>query len=222
MNTLSTRWAAIGSVIGLAGVVILTTLPSADDSALAAIAAASTSFLLGNALTFGGTALLGAGLLVIGHHCARHGHRASAAFSRIAGVGWLLHTALIAHNAVSYELALLPDRAAATDLETQIYAGPVFLGLLVPMLALSVVGTIGTGITLWRAGHAPIWAAASLVLAMISDFVAPEAVSGVPTFALLVAGFVGLRGIGSPGDDRAAHAGPGRSTEPALSGLDHG
>lgn len=222
MKTLSTRWAAIGSVIGLAGVLILTTLPSADDGTLAAIAAASTSFLLGNALTFVGTALIGAGLLVIGHHCARHGHRASAAFARIAGVGWLLHTALIAHNAVSYELALLPDRAAATDLETQIYAGPVFLGVLLPMLALSVVGTIGAGIALWRTGHAPIWAAASLVLAMISDFVAPEEVSGVPMFVLLLAGFVGLRGIGSPIDDRAAHSRPGRSTEPALSGLDHG
>jgi hypothetical protein len=223
MNTLSTRWAAIGSAVGLAGVLILTTLPSADDGTLAAIAAASTSFLLGNALTFLGSALIGAGLLVIGHHCTRHGHRASAALSRIAGVGWLLHTALIAHNAVSYELALLPDRTAATDLETQIFAGPVFLGLLLPMLALSVVGTIGTGIALWRAGHAPIWAAACLVLAMISDFVAPEAVSGVPTFVLLLAGFVGLRGIRSPVvDDRAAHARPGRSTEPALSGLDHG
>ena len=69
MNTLSTRWAAIGSVVGLAGVLILTTLPSADDGTLAAIAAASTSFLLGNSLTFLGTALIGAGLLVIGHHC---------------------------------------------------------------------------------------------------------------------------------------------------------
>jgi hypothetical protein len=222
MKTLSTRWTAIGSAVGLAGVLILTMLPSADDGTLAAIAAASTSFLIGNALTFVGTALIGAGLLVIGHHCARHGHRASAALSRIAGVGWLLHPALIAHNAVSYELALLPDRAAATELETHIFAGPVFLGLLLPMLALSVIGTVGAGIALWRAGHAPTWAAACLALAMISDFVAPEAVSGVPMFVLMLAGFVGLRGIGSATVDDAAHASPGGSTAPALSGLEHG
>lgn len=109
--------------------------------------------------------------------CADHGHRAAAALSAVAGAGWLLHTALIAHNAVSYELALLPDRAAAAALADRIYAGPVFLAILLPMLALSVVGTIGAAVALWRAGHARSWAAACLALAILSDFVAPERVS---------------------------------------------
>jgi len=109
---------------------------------------------------------------------------------------------------VSYELALMPDRAAAAALEEKIYAGPVFIGLLLPMLTLSVIGTIGAGVALWRAGHAPAWAAACLGLAIVSDFVAPERFPGVPMFALLMVGFLGLRVSGKrttdAGADRAA------------------
>lgn len=196
MTMLSTRWAQPGAVTGLAGVLTLASMGVGADE-LSSIAASSGRFLAGNLLTFIGTALIGAGLLAVGHACAGHGHRVASALSRVAGVGWLLHTALIAHNAVSYELALLPDRAAAAALEERIYAGPVFLGLLLPMLALSVIGTIGAGIALWRAGHAPAWAAACLALAIVSDFVAPERFSGVPMFVLLVVGFLGLRVSGT-------------------------
>ena len=184
-------WAPLGAAAALAGVLLLAAMGTGPDE-LSVIAGASGRFLLGNALTFVGTALIGAGLLAIGHGCAEHGHRVASILSRVAGVGWLLHSALIAHNAVSYELAVFPDRVAAAELESQVYAGPVFLGLLLPMLALTVLGTIGAALALWRAGHMPVWVAACLGLAIVSDFIAPERFSGIPMFALLLAGFVGL------------------------------
>src|SRR5690606_30229065 len=148
MTMFSKRWATLGAITGLAGVLILASMQVQADE-LSSIAASSGRFLAGNLLTFVGTALIGSGLLAVGHACAGHGHRVASVLSRVAGVGWLLHTALIAPDGVSYELALMPDRAAAAALEEKIYAGPVFIGLLLPMLTLSVIGTIGAGVALW-------------------------------------------------------------------------
>jgi len=135
MTTLTTRWTVLGAALGLAGVLALPKGTGSEADELAIIAAAPERFLVGNALTFAATALIGIGLLVLARGCAGHGHRGTAVLLRIAAAGWLLHTALIAHNAVSYELAAMDDRGAATELAAQIYAGPVFLGLLLPMLA---------------------------------------------------------------------------------------
>jgi len=208
MTTLTTRWTVLGAALGLAGVLALPKGTGSEADELAIIAAAPERFLVGNALTFAATALIGIGLLVLARGCAGHGHRGTAVLLRIAAAGWLLHTALIAHNAVSYELAAMDDRGAATELAAQIYAGPVFLGLLLPMLALTVLGMVAAGVALWRTGHAPPWAAAALALALVSDFVTPETFSGIPMFGLLLLAFLGLR------EARDRHAVPA-GVEPA-------
>jgi hypothetical protein len=85
----------------------------------------------------------------------------------------------------------------AAQLAEDIYAGPVFLGLLLPMLLMSVVGTVVGAVVLWRVGHAPAWSAGAIVAGLLSDIVLPDSIggtsiSGIPMFVLLLAGFGGL------------------------------
>lgn len=191
IKSLSTRVLVVGAALGLAGVLVLPAQP--EGGQLASIAAAPDRFLAGSALNFLAATLIGAGLLILGQRAAGQGRRVAAAFAGVAGVGWLLHTVVIAINAASYELALESDRTVATRLLESLYEGPVFLGALVPMLVLTLVGMVGAPMALWRAGHAPLWSTVAVVLAIFSDFVGPEELSGVPMFALLVIGFAGLR-----------------------------
>jgi hypothetical protein len=186
-----------GAGLGLAGVVTLPDLTGSELEQLSVIAGSGDRFLVGNLLTFLGVGLIGVGLLALARRCRSHGHPRTGAVLLLAGLGWLLHMALIAHNAVSYELAQLGDRAVAAQLAEDIYAGPVFLGILLPMLLMSVVGTAVGVVLLWRGGHAPGWSAGVIVAGLVSDMVLPDAVagvtiSGVPMFVLLLAGFGGL------------------------------
>jgi hypothetical protein len=186
-----------GAGIGLAGVVALPDLTGSELEQLSVIAENGNRFLAGNLLTFVGVGLIGFGLLSLARRCRSHGHPRAGAVLMVAGFGWIVHMALIAHNAVSYELAQLADRDVAAQLAEDIYAGPVFLGILLPMLLMSVVGTTVGAVALWRVSHAPVWAAGAIVVGLVSDMVLPDSIagvsiSGVPMFVLLLAGFGGL------------------------------
>lgn len=186
-----------GAGLGLAGVVALPGLTGTESEQLSVIAESGGRFLAGNLFTFVGVGLIGLGLIVLARRCRSHGHPRAGAVLWVAGLGWVLHMALIAHNAVSYELAQFGDRALAAQLAEDIYAGPVFVGILLPMLLMSVVGTGVGAVLLWRVGHAPAWSAGAIVAGLVSDMVLPEAIagvsiSGVPMFVLLLAGFGGM------------------------------
>lgn len=186
-----------GAGLGLAGVVALPGLTGSELEQLSVIAESGDRFLAGNLLTFLAVGLIGFGLLALARRCRSHGHLRTGAVLLVAGLGWVVHMALIAHNAVSYELAQLGDRALAARLAEDIYAGPVFLGILLPMLLMSVVGTGVGAALLWRVGHVPAWSVGAIVAGLVSDMVLPDviagvSISGVPMFALLLAGFSGM------------------------------
>lgn len=187
------RLAVAGGLVGLLGVVAMPRPGGSLADQVAAVAAEPGRFLVGTALTYVATALIGVALVVLGRQCLGLGRRTGGVVTVLAGVGWLVHTTLVSHNAAFYEVSTELERGEAVALAESLYAGPVFLGILLPMLLLSVVGTVAAGVLLWRARLATAWAAAALALAMVADVVTPEEYSGIPMFALLTLGFLGLR-----------------------------
>jgi hypothetical protein len=185
-----------GAAAGLVGVLILPSLVGTEAEQLNAIREAGARYLTGNTLTFIATALVGIGLAILGARLLRDGHTKTGVLAAIAGGGWLAHTALIAHNAVMYEVAQMADHTAAAELAESVFAGPVFLAILLPMLLASLLGTIALAIALTRIGAAPVWAAVAIVAGLISDLIMPEGTvpSGSPMFLLLLVGFIGVAG----------------------------
>ncbi|HEX5596497.1 MAG TPA: hypothetical protein VFX61_10855 [Micromonosporaceae bacterium] len=181
-----------GAALGLAGVVLMPRLVGSQIENLEVIAAHSGRFLAASALTFVSAILLAVGFALVGGEMARGGHRRASVLLILGSVGWLLHTAVIAVNAVMSELASSTARAEMAELADQIFEGPVFVGLLIPMMLATVIGMIGTGIVLWRTGRAPIWVGAVIAIALFLDFVTPEQLSGIPMFALLTVAFGAL------------------------------
>lgn len=182
----------IGSLCGLLGVLVLPRLPLDRTDQLRTIAAQGPHFLAGTALSFGSAAILMVGFGRLAGYFGRLKLRVPAALAATAAFGWFLHTALITLNSVTYELARQPDPAEMAVVAAALYAGPVFLGLLIPMLLATLIGMIGTAVSLWRTHLAPLWLLPVVVLALVSDFVAPEEFSGVPMFVLLAVGFGAL------------------------------
>lgn len=183
-----------GAIAGLLGVLMLPSLVGTEAEQLDAIRGAGTRFLAGNSLTFLGTALIGVGLALLGVRLRATSRPVIGVLAMVAGSGWLMHTALIAHNAVMYEVAQMDDRSAAAEVAESVFAGPVFVAILLPMLLASVLGTIILAVTLWRVEAAPIWAATAIVVGLVSDLVMPEGTipSGSPLFLLLAVGFAGI------------------------------
>lgn len=214
MNRTTALVLATGAVVGLAGVLVLPRLPGGTAEQLHTIADHGTIFLAGSALTFVSAALLMLGFARLTGEFRAGGARIGATFAMVAALGWFLHTALIAVNAVTYQLAQQPDPAAMAALADSLYAGPVFLTILLPMLVSTVVGMIGATIALWRSGRAPVWVLPLVVLALVSDFVAPEQVSGVPMFALLAIAF-GVLALRRTAPAASAGVGTGRGVVPA-------
>ncbi len=181
-----------GAALGLAGVVLMPRLVGSQVENLEVIEAHSGQFLAASALTFVSAILLAVGFALLGGEVARGGHRRASVLLFLGSVGWLLHTAVIAVNAVMSELASSTARAEMAEVADQIFAGPVFLGLLIPMMLATVVGMIGSGIVLWRTGRAPVWVGVAIAIALFLDFVTPEQFSGIPMFALLTVAFGAL------------------------------
>lgn len=182
----------VGSLCGLLGVLVLPRLPLDQTDQLRTIAAQGPRFLAGTAFTFGSAALLMLGFGMLAGYFRRLELLVPAIFSATAALGWFLHTALITLNAVTYELARRPDPVEMAAVAAALYAGPVFLSVLILMLPTTVVGMIGTAVSLWRTQLAPLWILPVVVLALVSDFIGPEEFSGVPMFVLLAVGFGAL------------------------------
>lgn len=99
------------------------------------------------------------------------GHLARAGTSLFAGVATALcflpmlgAVLLLGVDALLYEAATQPDRAAAADLVDAFINNPFVGGLTVVYLVTHVVGFIMLAIALWRARAVPVWACVCLAV----------------------------------------------------------
>jgi hypothetical protein len=110
-------------------------------------------------------------------------------------LGAFFHGAIIGFALV--EVPLVESEGARDrmiEFADGMYESAAFMMILFPFLSF-FVGWILLAIALWRARVAPLWVAATLGVAPLSEFFGPEAVSPELMFALfLIAfGYVGLR-----------------------------
>lgn len=131
-------------------------------------------------------------------------------------LGAFFHGAIIGFALV--EVPLVESGGAIgplTGFANQMYENTAFTMILLPFLSF-FLGWIVLAIALWRARVAPLWVAASLVVAPLSEFFGPETLSPELMFALFLIsfGYVGLKVLRLSDKDwehcRALGAGPSR------------
>lgn len=171
-------------VAGLAGTILL---PASADAAaqLALIAAQPARWMGANVLLVISFLCFAGALLGLTGLFRAQGSRLGVTATVLAALGWALHIGPIAYVMAQYPLAHHPDRAGAAELAEAMFAGPSFAVLIVPVLLATVAGTVALAVALWRTRLAPRWAAVTLVVALVADFVAPDGVSGIVMFALM-------------------------------------
>jgi hypothetical protein len=113
----------------------------------------------------------------------------------LALLGAFFHGAIIGYALVEVPLVESGGaRARMVEFANGMYESAAFMMILFPFLSF-FVGWILLAIALWRAGVAPLWVAAALVVAPLAEFVGPEAVSPELMLALflIALGYVGLK-----------------------------
>jgi hypothetical protein len=126
------------------------------------------------------------------------GHR-SVILGHVGGglvlLGAFFHGAIIGFALVEVPLVESGGpRDRMIEFVNQMYEGAAFMMILFPFLGF-FLGWVLLAIALWRARAAPLWVAATLVVAPVSEFVGPEAVSPELMLALflIALGYLGLK-----------------------------
>ena len=178
-------------IAGLVGTLAMPDLDGTPTEQLEALAAGGSMFLIANAALLLCFVLFALGLSGLAH--ASDGRRGAwwrvlATSAVTAAVGWILHAAVVGYGMSRLSMAAAGVLDSSAPVVETLYDGSAFLMLLLPMLATTVVGTIGLSIGLWRTGLAPWWGALLVVLGLAADFVAPDGISGIAMFALMAVG----------------------------------
>lgn len=121
-------------------------------------------------------------------------------------LGAFFHGAIIGYALVEVPLVESGGaRGRMVEFAGGMYESAAFMMILLPFLSF-FVGWVLLAIALWRARVAPLWVAATLGVAPLSEFFGPEAVSPELMFALFLVslGYLGLRALS---DERRARAG---------------
>lgn len=185
MSRRSTAVALLAAPIaGLAGTILLPV--SAETGAqLALIDEQPGRWIGANVLLVISFLCFAGGLLGLAGLFRTERSRLGVVAAGLAALGWALHVGPIAYVMAQYPLASHPDRAAAVEIAEAMFTAPSFVVLILPVLLATVAGTIALAVAFWRTGLAPRWAALTLIAALMADFVAPDAVSGIVMFALM-------------------------------------
>ncbi|MFD1506987.1 hypothetical protein FE374_03880 [Georgenia yuyongxinii] len=169
---------------GLAGTILL---PASADATtqLALIEAQPVRWMGANVLLLASFLCFAGALLGLTGLFRARGSRLGVTATVVAALGWALHVGPVAYVMAQYPLAHQPDQAGAAEIAAAMFTAPSFAVLIVPVLLATVVGTLALAVALWRTRLAPRWAALTLVAALVADFAAPDAVSGIMMFALM-------------------------------------
>ncbi len=182
-------------LVGLMSALITPRFTGGMGEELAAISEHTGRWLVGEALnliTFFLFMLAALGTLhLLRHRSVVLGHMGGG----LALLGAFFHGAIIGFALVEVPLvASGGSRDQMIEFANQMYESAAFMIILFPFLSF-FVGWILLAIALWRARVAPLWVAAVIVAATLSEFVGPEASSPELMFALFLIslGYVGLK-----------------------------
>jgi hypothetical protein len=203
-------------LVGLMSALITPRFTGGMGGELAAISEHTGRWLVGEALnliTFFLFMLAALGTL----HLLRH---RSVVLGHMGGglvlLGAFFHGAIIGFALVEVPLVESGDaRDRMVAFANGMYESTAFTIILFPFLSF-FVGWLLLAIALWRARVAPLWVAATLGVAPLSEFFGPEAVSPELMFALFLIGlgYLGLRVLRLSAKDwergEAPEAGPSR------------
>jgi hypothetical protein len=107
----------------------------------------------------------------------------------VPGLGGMV---LIAQDALLYEAAAQPDRAAAVSLVTGYQDNGMVAGLTIGYLTAHAVGFVLLGVALWRATATPVWAAVAVAvwpLLEMAGYASDLRVVAAVGYGLLVIGY---------------------------------
>jgi hypothetical protein len=114
----------------------------------------------------------------------------------LAIVGIYFHGPVVGYSLVEAPLvrSALPQEQVLTFVEQGMYAHVAFTIILIPFLGF-FLGMILLAVALWRADRIPVWVAAIIVAAPLTEFFGPQAVSPELMFLLFAIGlgYVGLK-----------------------------
>jgi hypothetical protein len=176
-------------LVGLVSAFITPRFTGSMGGELAAIAEHTGRWLVGEALNLISFFLFMLAVLGI-VHLLRH---RSVILGHLGGglvlLGTFFHGAIIGFALVEVPLvASGGSRDHMIEFANQMYESAAFMIILFPFLSF-FVGWILLAIALWRARVAPLWVAAVIVAATLSEFVGPEASSPELMFTLFLVGF---------------------------------
>jgi hypothetical protein len=182
-------------LVGLVSAFITPRFTGSLGGELAAIAEHTGRWLVGESLNLISFFLFVLAVLGIVHLL----HHRSVVLGHLGGglvlLGAFFHGAIIGFALVEVPLvASGSSRDQRIEFANQMYESAAFMIILFPFLSF-FVGWILLAIALWRARVAPLWVAAVIVAATLSEFVGPEASSPEFMFALflIALGYVGLK-----------------------------
>jgi hypothetical protein len=202
-------------LVGLGSALITPRVTGGMRDELATIAEHTGRWLLGEFLNLISFFLFMLAALAIGqllrHRAVVLGHVGGG----LVMLGAFFHGAIIGFALV--EVPLVESGGARdrmVEFANQMYEHTAFTMILLPFLSF-FLGWTFLAVALWRARVAPLWIAATLGVAPLSEFFGPEAVSPELMFALfLVAlGYVGLKVLRLPDKEWERGGAPG--TQPA-------
>jgi len=110
-------------------------------------------------------------------------------------LGLYFHAAVIGYSLVEVPLTASGiGRARTIEFTEQMYDSTAFTMILLPFLSF-YLGSVILAVALWRARVTPLWIAFVIVLALLTEFFGPEALSPALMFLLLLVGFgwIGLK-----------------------------
>lgn len=182
-------------LVGLASALITPRFTSGMGEELAAISEHTGRWLIGDFLT-----LLSFFLLIPAVFGVVHLLRArSVALGHIGGglvlLGSYFHGAIIGFALVEVPLVESGGgRDEMIEFANRMYESTAFSMILLPFLSF-FLGWVLLAIALWRARVAPLWAAATLGVAPLSELFGPEAISPelMWTLFLIALGYLGLK-----------------------------
>ena len=186
-------------LVGLVSAFITPRFTGSIGEELAAISEHTGRWLIGGFLNLISFFLFMLAVLGIVHLL---GHR-SVILGHVGGglvlLGAFFHGAIIGFALVEVPLVESGGpRDRVIEFANQMYESAAFMMILFPFL-----GWVLLAIALWRARVAPLWVAATLVVAPLSEFVGPEAVSPELMLALflIALGYLGLKILRLPDKD---------------------
>jgi hypothetical protein len=182
-------------LVGLIGALLTPRFTGGFGDELAAISEYPERWLISTFLTLLSFFLLIPAVLGIVHLLRERAVVLGHIGAGLVLLGLYFHAAVIGYSLVEVPLTASGiERARTIAFTEQMYNNAAFTMVLLPFLSF-YLGSIILAVALWRARVAPLWIAFVIVLALLTEFFGPEALSPALMFLLLLVGFgwVGLK-----------------------------